>query len=233
MSGINVCPFKPFCKRRGDFCIKCRDDGIYYVASKAHLPRTNIPRIYYKYDIRNLDPVPILLSYYEDIYSRVNEGESVYLFSKTPGTGKTSIGCSCLFRYLGLYILNNPTEIDSLVVYYLNVSEYMEELRSNMNRAPNDERRLKLEGIQDTLFDVGRAPKLLLMDDIGNEKPSDWVRERLYNLINFRVANGLSNIYTSNVACFDIAYLGQRIISRLNEATQIFVPGRDMRRNIE
>ena len=39
--------------------------------------------------------------------------------------------------------------------------------------------------------------KLLIIDDIGAEKSTEWVNERLLSIINTRMMKGLSTIYTS------------------------------------
>jgi len=41
---------------------------------------------------------------------------------------------------------------------------------------------------------------VLVLDDIGQEKPSEWVKERLYIIINERYQLGKKTILTSNVS---------------------------------
>lgn len=76
-----------------------------------------------------------------------------------------------------------------------------------------------------------RSTRLLIIDDIHQEKGSDWVREQLFITINHRYEQGLPTIITSNFSIEDIAerYNGQ-IASRLIETCEIIeFTGQDRR----
>jgi DNA replication protein DnaC len=74
--------------------------------------------------------------------------------------------------------------------------------------------------------------RLLVLDDLGVEKPSDWVRERLYVLINGRYEACRPTIVTSNVDLPGLAaQIGERSVSRFAESvTVVKVAGPDRRR---
>ncbi|MEW1722067.1 ATP-binding protein [Streptomyces sp. NPDC093109] len=66
---------------------------------------------------------------------------------------------------------------------------------------------------------VGRCP-LLIIDDLGAAKSSDWVEEVTYRLINRRYNHMLPTLITTNLAIKDLrAYLGDRVTSRLAQMT--------------
>lgn len=70
------------------------------------------------------------------------------------------------------------------------------------------------------IVDSARTIDILALDDLGSEKPSDWVREQLFVLINARYEAELPTIITSNYSTADLVdRLGQRIVSRLIEMT--------------
>lgn len=70
------------------------------------------------------------------------------------------------------------------------------------------------------IVDNARTIDILVLDDLGSEKPSDWVREQLFVLINARYEAELPTIITSNYSTADLVdRLGQRIVSRLIEMT--------------
>lgn len=70
------------------------------------------------------------------------------------------------------------------------------------------------------IVDSARTIDILVLDDLGSEKPSDWVREQLFVLINARYEAELPTIITSNYSTSDLVdRLGQRIVSRLIEMT--------------
>lgn len=66
---------------------------------------------------------------------------------------------------------------------------------------------------------VSRCP-LLIIDDLGAAKASEWVEEVTYRLINRRYNYELPTLITTNLAIKDLrAYLGDRIASRLAQMT--------------
>lgn len=72
---------------------------------------------------------------------------------------------------------------------------------------------------------------LAVLDDIGAEKPSEWVVDRLYVVVNHRYENELPTIVTSNLRLSELGdRIGMRIASRLVEtATQFELAGDDRR----
>jgi DNA replication protein DnaC len=77
-----------------------------------------------------------------------------------------------------------------------------------------------------------RNTGVLVLDDLGVEKASDWVRERLYVLVDARYGGERPTIVTTNRDLPGLAEtLGERIVSRLAECmTVVFVDGPDRRR---
>lgn len=73
---------------------------------------------------------------------------------------------------------------------------------------------------------------VLVLDDLGAAKPSEWTEEVNYRLINHRYEHELPTLFTSNVAPAELApVLGDRVISRLAEmATRVVLTGPDRRR---
>ena len=66
---------------------------------------------------------------------------------------------------------------------------------------------------------VSRVP-LLIIDDLGAAKASEWVEEVTYRLINRRYNHMLPTLVTTNLAIKDLkAYLGDRVTSRLAQMT--------------
>ncbi|MDT0464787.1 ATP-binding protein [Streptomyces gibsoniae] len=66
---------------------------------------------------------------------------------------------------------------------------------------------------------VSRCP-LLIIDDLGAAKASEWVEEVTYRLINRRYNYMLPTLITTNLAIKELrAYLGDRVTSRLAQMT--------------
>ena len=73
---------------------------------------------------------------------------------------------------------------------------------------------------------------LLVLDDIGAEKASEWTQERLYSVIDHRYAGCMPLIVTSNLPPVKLAdQTGARAASRLAEMCQVVpMTGMDRRR---
>jgi DNA replication protein DnaC len=76
---------------------------------------------------------------------------------------------------------------------------------------------------------------LLVLDDLGKEKPSEWVEETLYEIINARYVRRLPVIITTNVGLKAVEsryqWNGAAIVSRLFEmCAGVRVEGEDYRR---
>lgn len=70
------------------------------------------------------------------------------------------------------------------------------------------------------IVDTAKTVPLLILDDLGAEKPSDWVREYLFILLNARYERELPTVVTTNCTTRQlIERLQQRIVSRLVEMT--------------
>ncbi len=82
-------------------------------------------------------------------------------------------------------------------------------------------------------LDTYRAAGLLLLDDLGAAKPSEWTEEVTYRVLNHRYEQCLPGIYTSNLAPGELrTVLGDRITSRLSEMCQrVVLDGGDRRRS--
>lgn len=70
------------------------------------------------------------------------------------------------------------------------------------------------------VFDEARRVDLLVLDDLGAERQSEYVTDRLYVLINGRYENDTATIITTNRTRDELkAQLGPRIVSRIGEMT--------------
>jgi len=63
---------------------------------------------------------------------------------------------------------------------------------------------------------------ILILDDLGAEKASEWVAETLYILIDDRYGNMKPTVFTSNYSPSELAErLGDRIVSRIMEMCRV------------
>jgi DNA replication protein DnaC len=85
----------------------------------------------------------------------------------------------------------------------------------------------------ETEFRAYRDARMLLIDDLGAAKPSEFTEDVNFRLINHRYENHLPTLFTSNVLPKELAgRLGDRVASRLVEMCQhVVITGQDRRRN--
>jgi len=85
----------------------------------------------------------------------------------------------------------------------------LEELRSSYNR----------EGEYDRLMDFLLTVPLLVLDDLGTQKPTEWAVEKLMQIVDYRYVNGLHMVVTTNRSLDDLpGDTERRIGSRLLRA---------------
>lgn len=126
------------------------------------------------------------------------------------GTGKTGLAVSALKTHIEREVAGG---------WFYVVSDLLEQTRRSYGG----------EGA-DPLQEV-RGRGFVVLDDLGAERPTEWVQERLFQLINHRHGHFLPTIITSNLDMAHIAgALGERIAGRLTEMCIVVeVEGRDLR----
>ena len=179
----------------------------------------------YRYNIP-LKPEPAdvpafeaLNDYKETILTHIEAGEGLYIWSKSTGSGKTSWACKIMSHYFRKIAFNTGLENEGLFIY---LPTFLEDLRNYYDTKDPD---------FEEVLEMLKKCKLLIIDDIGSEKFTEWVRERLVSIINTRVSNGLTTLYTSNLSPEELkAELGDRISSRiLGSSGVIEITGGDRR----
>ena len=116
--------------------------------------------------IQNMDRFKqVIWDFFNNFKTWEKSGKGLYLWSKTPGSGKTFLSC-CVAR--------------SLMVKY--------DLRMRFVTAPDylaavGESYKRQEGMMDK-SQIFRECALLVLDDIGTQKTGDWQQQELFRLIN-------------------------------------------------
>lgn len=84
----------------------------------------------------------------------------------------------------------------------------------------------------ETEFERIADSRLLVVDDLGTARSTEWTEEINYRLVNHRYEHRLPTLITSNLLPRDLAStLGDRVASRLAEMTQrVVLTGNDRRR---
>lgn len=167
-----------------------------------------------------------LLDQYAATFTRQFDAEgtrikSLYLYSESPGTGKTTSAAALINAWLvehylgslkrGLQPLQQPA-------YFLDVNAW-QELYTGFTRPniPQDIAEQNSRPYYRQLETAKRVP-FVVLDDIGVRSASDGFRGDLHTIINYRCANGLPTVYTSNLPIEDMAQVfDARLYDRMRD----------------
>lgn len=142
-----------------------------------------------------------------------------------PGVGKTHLAVAALrevarlwgiqrLEEQGVELYRDPKEMIEQNMRFINVPIFMDQLRQSIKFSES-----KANDLWD--FAIGRA-SVVVLDDFGKEKATDWVTERLYVLIESRYQTMKSTIVTSNRTLDELDDLGYgAAVSRLQETGRV------------
>ena len=164
-----------------DYCQKdkssCSDVCGGYRVLRALYNLSRIPERY-RYTIalkpengEDLEAFTTLDNYKNDVLSMVDEGRGLYIWGKSTGNGKTSWACKIMSYFFRKIAFNTGLENEGLYIF---LPTFLEDLRDNYdNKDPEFDEVLRMI----------KTCRLLIIDDIGAERVTDWVRERIRKYI--------------------------------------------------
>ena len=106
-------------------------------------------------------------------------GKGLYLWSQTPGSGKTFLSC-CLAKSVMIKY--------DLQMRFITAPDYINAVGESYRRE---------RGEYDP-SEIYRTCPLLVFDDIGSQVDKEWQRQEIFRLINQRISTGVVTLYTSN-----------------------------------
>jgi DNA replication protein DnaC len=115
---------------------------------------------------------------------------SIYLYGKV-NTGKTLFACACLIEYLRCFYIESTNKS----VKFISFPELILELKDSFEKEDMNE---------SAIIKKYSSYDLLVLDEFGLAKISDWLINVLYVLINSRYENMKSTIFTSNLSISDM-----------------------------
>lgn len=94
----------------------------------------------------------------------------------------------------------------------------------------NDQVRPKPDGSHTWALDKFLSAELLFVDDLGAGKQTEWTGDTLFRLVDHRWAHQLPTVWSTNLTPPQLAEtVGDRVVSRLADATHVTLQGRDRR----
>lgn len=119
------------------------------------------------------------------------------------GVGKTHLGIAIAWEWL----------LAGGFVIYRQVEELLDELRETFGIPPGQALEMKLPPFK-TVLNKFKSCHLLVMDELGGEKPTEWTLARLDSILDYRWLNRLPTVVTTNAKSEDLA---PRIVDRLQD----------------
>jgi len=130
-------------------------------------------------DIETMDKYENTMFKYAKVFLIKDEAQGVLLHGNA-GTGKTT-----LMAFVTNYLIENKK-----TVLVMSLKQYLNKLKIDLNEAPK---------VEEEILKAVREVDLLCLDDLGTEKYSEWVEEKLFSLIDTRYRAEKSMIITTNL----------------------------------
>ena len=195
---------------------KCQSDAKY----QENMRNARIPKKFsnkfldnFKTPTKKADEIVQFIQAWIDSYSP--GGKGLFLVGDV-GSGKTHIAVAILKELIAR----------GFTGLYYNVVDLLKDIRATMSK--------DYQVSEYQILDETCNVDVLVLDDIGAEKTSDWVLDRIYHIINKRYESQVTTIVTSNFNYDENeARVGKRIASRLKEmCIMVHFPFDDYRRQL-
>jgi len=142
-------------------------------------------------------------------------------FGGEAGRGKTHLALGIAWHWL-----ENDMSTRNWAVKYYQTESLLDDLRRGYN-IDDYERQLTFDQILKWLKTVD----LLVIDDLGVEKPTEWARAKLDAIIDARYLNEAKTVFTTNLSIEALDSRGeQRLASRMTEGVVELLECNDYRR---
>jgi DNA replication protein DnaC len=142
--------------------------------------------------------------------------KSLFLWSESPGTGKTTTAISVLNEWLIAHYLGSlkrNRQAQQTPAYFLDVNAFQTDY--NLATMTNDD--AAMGSIKATIQRAQQAP-FAVLDDTGLRSASEAFRSYVHAIVNYRTANGLPTIFTSNLPIEEMAVVfDARLYDRMRD----------------
>jgi DNA replication protein DnaC len=207
------------CLLKGKCLRKCNPSctiqpELYYL-----LENSNIPEMYKKPKL--LYPAPedfnaftTLNEVKKDVEVFTEEGRFLYIWGKSSGNGKSGWACKILQTYLAIKCIGNGFKDRGWFEYipsFLLIAKNFEDKETRQEHIDNLLKR-----------------DLVILDDIGAVRNTQYDITVLSDIINTRYSSNLATIFTSNVEPSNLA-IDERLINRMESDMVIEIKGKSHR----
>lgn len=234
----NYVPPKYNCEKCGDTGIVIGRDGVGYLCacqaekrSQSRRKNAKLPLLLRDKTLQNFESRFYTKSRIDkdgkSYFEKANQAlKCSYQFIRDIESGKLSKGLlftgpvGCGKTHLVAAIANELLAKEHDVLFLV-VPEFLDELRATFGDAG--------EFSESQLINRAQKVEVLILDDLGAHNFSDWTKNKIFNLINYRVNNGLPTLITTNYLPSTLSeVVGSRTVSRLLENCKVIGLNVDM-----
>lgn len=150
--------------------------------------------------------------------------KSLYLWSESPGTGKTTSAVSLMNEYLVAHFIGSLKRKESPAqrpVFFLDANQLQTEYNAfNRPRVPEDIAEPASRRYYNAIENA-KHTEFVVIDDIGIRQSTDGFRADLHSVINTRVSQQKPTIYTSNIPIEQLedVFGERRLVDRIRDMT--------------
>lgn len=164
-----------------------------------------------RYEDAKWEDVPLNI---QELCKNIRKSKRGIYIHGSVGTGKTHIAYAIAKKW---------EEATGGRVTFWNTTELLQEIKDDFDRDNYSKTRV-MERLMET-------EQLIVLDDIGVEKATDWSLEKFYLLVNKRYNEMRPMIFTSNYSVAELAErIGDRTVSRVVELCDVVrLDGNDRR----
>lgn len=141
-------------------------------------------------------------------------GRGLYYVSRAKGSGKSMLAA----------IMVNELTKAGIRARFVGMAEMLSEIKAGFDPESKES--------SAEIIRMAMDMPVLVIDDIGAERMSDWVSETVYRIVDYRVTHKRPTIYTSNIPIDELKY-DERIVDRIRRMAMVVrLPDESVRRKL-
>lgn len=205
---IQNCWYKRICTEQ------CSENCIRYKLMYSLFKQSNLPEALWNYKElmcheKDLQVYKKLQAKSDAILNFIEEGNNLYIYSENCGNGKTTWAIRLMYSYFDKIWHKSCFDCKAL---FVSVPKFLYNCKRSISQ--------DVKGFEE-LCNLISEVDLVIWDDIGEMKASDYEHQILFQYIDNRINSKKSNIYTSNKNKEQLEdVLGVRLASRIYNCSE-------------
>lgn len=205
---IQNCWYKRICTEQ------CSENCIRYKLMYSLFKQSNLPEALWNYKElicheKDLQVYKKLQAKSDAILNFIEEGNNLYIYSENCGNGKTTWAIRLMYSYFDKIWHKSCFDCKAL---FVSVPKFLYNCKRSISQ--------DVKGFEE-LCNLISEVDLVIWDDIGEMKASDYEHQILFQYIDDRINSKKSNIYTSNKNKEQLEdVLGVRLASRIYNCSE-------------